>query len=188
MHIEALAFVARSIGAVDTSKTRVLDIGSFDVNGSPRLLFAAAPAYVGIDERDGPGVDVAQAAKDYTPDELFDVVVTCETLEHAEPSEVIDCAWRSLNPGGLLILTAAGPDRAPHGVDGAHVGSERYNAIDKRILARLLKNWEDVAIEYGASHGQDKGDIYATARKPKSAKGKAKTVKAAEPTKDDDAE
>ena len=184
MHQEALAFVGKAIAPINTTGMRVLDIGSFYVNGSPRALFAAAETYVGIDSRSGPCVDVVSSAKDYETDTPFDVVVSCETLEHAEPSEVIDCAWRALKPGGLLILTAAGPEREPHGVDGAAVGNESYTAIDKRVLGKLLTGWEDVVIEYGASHGKAKGDTYATARKPKS----AKAIKAAEATKDADSD
>ena len=103
MHQEALAFVGKAIAPINTTGMRVLDIGSFYVNGSPRALFAAAETYVGIDSRSGPCVDVVSSAKDYETDTPFDVVVSCETLEHAEPSEVIDCAWRV--PTNLCIST-----------------------------------------------------------------------------------
>lgn len=180
MHTEALTFVAKVVGPLDLSTKRVLDIGSYDVNGSPRVLFAASPAYVGIDRRDGAGVDVVSEAKDYQPDdgETFDIAVSCETLEHADtPADVIDCAWRSLKVGGLLILTAAGPDREPHGVDGMplHLQGGPYTVIDKKLLGKLLADWQDVSIEYGASHGGEKGDIYATAVKPSARAAKRET-------------
>ena len=177
MHNEAQRFVGKTVGPLDLSTKRVLDIGSYDINGSPRAIFAASPAYVGIDRREGPGVDVVTEAKDYQPEakEAFDIAVSCETLEHADdPADVIACAWRALKEGGLLIITAAGPDREPHDVDGQPLGTGRaYTAIDRKLLGKLLADWEDVTIEYGASHGVAKGDIYATATKP----AVAKTVK-----------
>ncbi len=180
MHAEAYAYIERSREGIK-SKPRVLEIGSYNVNGSVRSLFSDATEYVGIDERRGPDVDVVSTAGIYTCDDLFDVVVSCETLEHAsDPAEVIACAWRCLKPGGKLLLTAAGPERAPHGPNGDAVGNYPYTAIDRRLLGKLLADWEDVTTEYGQSHGLAKGDIYATATKPKGAKAKEPTESAGE--------
>lgn len=182
MHPEVLAFIGRVVGPRDTTNDRVLEIGSFNINGTPRPFFAAAQRYVGIDRRDGRDVDIVSEAKDYQPDEEFTVVVSCETLEHADdPADIIDCAWRSLAPGGLLVLTAAGPGRKQHDQDGNPSTSDPYTVIDKHLLNRLLANWDQVTIEYGQSHGRLQGDIYALATKP--SKSKQKRVEATKASK-----
>jgi SAM-dependent methyltransferase len=89
----------------------VLEVGSFDMNGSPRAIFADEarfPFYVGIDQTDGPGVDkVMNCHRLEFDDQLFDVVVDAERLEHdddffASYREI----FRVLRPGGHVITTA----------------------------------------------------------------------------------
>ena len=164
---------------------RVLDIGSLDVNSTvqglhPRELLGTAK-YYGIDTRKGPGVDSAVSAADYDGKEKYDLVISTETAEHTrDPREIIDCAWRALQPGGLLILTAAGPGRAPHGVDGGEVGDEWYQNIGPQELQGWLEagGWQQVHVE----HDTNAGDVYATARKPK---GESKAETKAEPKAED---
>jgi SAM-dependent methyltransferase len=99
---------------------RVLEVGSYDVNGSPRRLIGRrfAPGYYwGVDTRPGPGVDevmdAAQAGVRYAG--RFDVVISTEMLEHAAD-------WRgavtgmkyALVPGGRLFLSARGPGFGKH--------------------------------------------------------------------------
>lgn len=85
----------------------VLEVGSYDVNGSVRAFFAGCD-YIGVDMREGPGVDrVAEASALPFDAGTFDVVVSTEMLEH-------DAAFwlslpemaRVLKPGGHLLLTA----------------------------------------------------------------------------------
>src|SRR5215831_3175403 len=90
---------------------RVLEVGSFDVNGSLRSYVQAhAPAsYHGTDIRMGPGVDevcdaiglISRFGKD-----SFDLVLSTEMLEHARD-------WRATirnikqvtRPGGTILIT-----------------------------------------------------------------------------------
>lgn len=181
MHAEVYAFVGKTTGPLNTADVRVLEIGSFNVNGSVRPFFAAAKEYVGIDRRSGPDVDVVSEASDYNTDgkKQFDIVITSEALEHsAEPADIIACAERSLVAGGLLIITAAGPDREPHNDDGVAGRASTYSVIDKKRLTSLLDGWDEVSVAYGASHGHKQGDIYATARKAKTERKAAAKAKA----------
>ena len=184
MHSSAFEFVRRAIGR--KTFERVLDIGSLDVNSTaqglhPRELLGTAK-YYGIDAREGQGVDKAVAAADYDGKEKYDLVISTETAEHTpDPREILDCAWRALTPGGLLILTAAGPGRQPHGVDGGDVGNEWYQNVGPQELAGWLEagGWQSVYVE----HNTSAGDVYASARKPKGeskAEPKAEEVKAEE--------
>lgn len=90
----------------------VLDVGSLDVNGSTRpLVEHLASEYVGIDIREGPGVDIVMDADDLSLrfGERFDLVLCTEMLEHARtPIGTLEQIAHVLVPGGTLLLTARG--------------------------------------------------------------------------------
>lgn len=95
--------------------TRVLECGSrIGGGGSIGNLFADCE-YTGLDAQPGNGVDVVGLAHEYQPGRSFDVVVSCQMLEH-------DPYWREsvanmvdiLEPGGALILSWAGPGYPVH--------------------------------------------------------------------------
>lgn len=163
MHPEAYAFIQDQVSGLTMPGLRILEIGSYDVNGSVRPLFTGCARYVGIDLRPGPGVDLVCAAKDYDGAGAFDVVVCCETLEHdPDPQATIASAWRALLPSGLLLLTMASPLRAPHGCDGGLLpADEHYAGIGAVQLSQWLGDWSDVQI----MHVPSRGDLYATARR-----------------------
>ena len=82
---------------------KVLDIGSFDVNGNEEFLFKNCD-FTGLDIGEGDGVDVVCPAQDYDePDETFDTIISCECWEH-NPfyAESILNAIRMLKSGGLF--------------------------------------------------------------------------------------
>ncbi len=96
---------------------RVLEIGSLNINGSVRQFFSRGD-YLGIDVGDGPGVDqVAGGHEIEGPDASFDVVISCECMEH-NPfwAETIENMIRLLRPGGLIVMTFAGYGRPAHGL------------------------------------------------------------------------
>jgi SAM-dependent methyltransferase len=95
-------FIENFLGGL--SELRVLDIGSYDYNGSYKSLFKGAKGYVGMDLQGGPNVDVVPL-NPYQWDEFdtdsFDVIVSGQTFEHTEFfwitfSEIVRC----LRPGG----------------------------------------------------------------------------------------
>jgi hypothetical protein len=63
--------------------TRVLDIGSLDINGNNRQFFTNCD-YTGIDIGAGKNVDVVARGHEYIADEPFDVVISTECFEHDE--------------------------------------------------------------------------------------------------------
>lgn len=104
--------------------TNVIEIGSLNINGTVRDFFSHAN-YVGFDVGDGPGVDYAIPGQDVQyPDNSFDVAITTECFEHAEPWPAI---WRNmvrmLKPGGLIVMTCAGTGRPEHGTSRSDIGS-----------------------------------------------------------------
>lgn len=160
MHPGAYDWLAGHIG--DTAKLHILEIGSRDVNGSPRTLCDGATEYIGIDQRPGRGVDEVVDAAKYDGKGAFDLVISSEALEHApNPQEIIACAHRALKTGGRLLITAAAPERAPHSCDGSPVvpDDEHYANIEPTDLQVWLADWSDVTVE----HVRERGDVYASA-------------------------
>lgn len=93
----------------------VLIIGARDNGGSPREWFDGGTV-VGLDVVAGPGVDVQARPVDYgAAGGSFDVVVSCDYLEH-DPDwrDTLDNALRMLKPNGLLVLAGATLGRRAH--------------------------------------------------------------------------
>lgn len=117
MHKSVKAWVKEQVDTYALKGLDTLEVGSLDVNGSVRDLFVGT--YVGVDFREGPGVDLVVDAHDLKRrfgEAAFDVVVSTEMLEH-------DSAfWTSLVQmgevlisGGHLLLTTRGNGFKPHG-------------------------------------------------------------------------
>ena len=153
MRDEVLKFVTDCLSEHHLKRKRlpgtVLDVGSFDVNGTVKPCFLATGwKYIGFDLEPGPNVDVAGKAEDltaYFPGQKFECVVSCETLEHVENIVRINDEMRALvKPGGMQILTIAGNGFREH----------RHPIDCWRVLPDgmkwLLRGYEDVyVIEYG---------------------------------------
>ena len=88
---------------------KVLDVGSQDINGNYRDIFEhSGCTYTGTDIVGGANVDVISSFDHLNfEDESFDVVVSGQTLEHAErPWELVKEMARVLKPGGLVCWIA----------------------------------------------------------------------------------
>jgi SAM-dependent methyltransferase len=101
---------AMSITHLPNGTGRTLEVGSQNVNGSPRSVFQAkASEYIGVDLSPGKGVDITMSGHeltDYFPLRSFDTVICCETLEHDSQFWLTVGQMRSvLKPGGTLIVT-----------------------------------------------------------------------------------
>lgn len=103
-------FLARARRELSIPAGRVLEVGSLDVNGSPRVVFGAdAESYLGVDAEPGAGVDLALDAEGlighFAPGS-FDTVICCETLEHCvRPWVVVDAMKAVLKAGGHLWVS-----------------------------------------------------------------------------------
>ena len=127
---------------------RVLEIGGRNINGGVRDLFG--DDYTALDIMEGEGVDVVADVRDYKDGKKFDVVVCCEVLEHTEDWRgILTAAARLIKKGGTLIVTAAGPGRAPHSaLDGAELrAGEHYGNIKPAELEKALAGWSKVDVD-----------------------------------------
>jgi len=106
-----LDFVRSSLTAVEIAGKSVIEVGSYDVNGSARsILQPMGPSrYVGVDIAPGPGVDVVCNAENLVEKfgpASFDVVVSTEMLEHVHDWRLIVSTLKTiLKPHGLLVIT-----------------------------------------------------------------------------------
>jgi SAM-dependent methyltransferase len=167
MHPEAYLFAARVTRVLPVQGQHVLEIGSRDLNGSVRPLFASAASYTGIDVEAGPGVDVQADGTEFVPAEPPSVVVCMEVLEHTPAGQdLIEHAARQLRPDGWLLLTCATYPRAAHsGHDGGSVlGDGEYygNVAPPELRDWLVGAGLEVVLE---EVHVDRGDLYALARK-----------------------
>jgi SAM-dependent methyltransferase len=123
---------------------RVLDIGSFNVNGNEEFLFTDCD-FVGLDIGEGEGVDVVCPAQDYdAPDENFDTIISCECWEH-NPfyKESIQNAVRMLKSGGLFLFTCATTGRPEHGTKRLEYESKQYHENWKTMPNVFVESWDN---------------------------------------------
>jgi SAM-dependent methyltransferase len=105
-----LDFAKRMRQAHAIEPGNVLEVGSYNVNGTIRDVFqAGAASYLGVDMAPGPGVDVVMNAHDiaynFRPS-AFDTILCCETLEHdLRPWITVGHMRSLLKPGGHLLVT-----------------------------------------------------------------------------------
>ena len=151
------------------SRTVIWDKSAFAYNGLIRPLFSGSEKYIGVDIREGLNVDIIGDAATWRPDpvEFFDTVVCCETLEHTDKGkEICRTAFDILKPGGLFLITAAGPGRPTHSaVDSgtALYEGEYYQNVYPDILSGWLEPFEFCLIDVLTTPT----DIYALAVKRK---------------------
>jgi SAM-dependent methyltransferase len=157
-----MAFMAAHLG--DLTGAHVLEIGSYNVNGSVRALCHGTACYLGVDTRPGPDVDLVCTGARLPKELSVDCAICCEVLEHtAEAPAICAEAYRVLRPGGLFYVTCATDPRAPHSINGELTmpAGEYYRNVPPEALKEWLKDFRAVQLEVH----DDRGDLYAVARK-----------------------
>ncbi len=141
---------------------RVIEVGSYDMNGSMRPVVSVwKPAeYVGVDIVPGPGVDVVCNADDtvkHFGKERFDVVISTEAIEHVRNWKTVISNLKNLcAPEGVILVTTCMPGHYYH----PHPGDFwRYTPEDFREI------FSDCEIEAVESDPRTLG-VYIRAKKP----------------------
>lgn len=116
MHPSSMATMRRFINeylSLD-KKTKIIDIGSLDINGSYRELFDNKLwEYIGIDIKEGDNVDVVLEKHFNLPfdDKSIDVVISGQAIEHmSHPWLMMEEIGRVLKKNGFccMVVPSAG--------------------------------------------------------------------------------
>jgi SAM-dependent methyltransferase len=129
------------------SAVAVLEIGSYDVNGSVRKFFADTRKFVGVDLVAGPGVDIVASGHQVKLDAPVDVAISTECFEH-NPHYLATFAnmVQAARPGGLVLFTCASTGRPEHGTSRTspidspgtmHAGWDYYRNLDAGHFAEF---------------------------------------------------
>lgn len=125
--------------------SRVLEIGSLDVNGDNRYLFNDCD-HVGLDVVPGKNVDVVSIAHEYeAPEESFDVVFSTNAFEHdMYLDKTLPKMVELLKPGGLMFFSCARKwlphgtiDKGPDASGTVQLGGEWANYYKNVIPDRI---------------------------------------------------
>ena len=109
-----------------SKKLEILEIGSFNVNGTYKSLFLNLNwNYCGLDMVEGPNVDVvSKSAYDFGIEKQFDVVISGNCLEHVEaPWKWIRELEKVTKKGGIVCI-----------ITPFSIGEHRYPLDCWRIL------------------------------------------------------
>lgn len=123
---------------------RVLEVGSRYINGTVRTFFDRCN-YTGLDLAPGPLVDEVCHVADYPAASFANTVISCEALEHDKRwAESIRTMLELLHPGGLLVITCAGPGRAEHGTartspTDSPATTDYYGNLDEAMFWSAVK-------------------------------------------------
>lgn len=109
--VQCIVFGSLNLTRIDVEGKRIIDIGSYDFNGSlrPIVEFLNPLEYVGIDIQEGPGVDMVCSAEDvlkYFGPESFDIVISTEMIEHVKDWKTVLSNFKNIcKVGGIIIIT-----------------------------------------------------------------------------------
>ncbi len=138
MHIEARNFIFRAKERFPEYFTEkcVLEVGSLNINGSPRDLFKDCE-YIGVDKLAGKDVDVVGALHQCDfGDKSFDVIISTEALEHDEYLDLtVETMINHISATGIIIITTANINRKPH------LENINSNGYYKNITRDMVGAW-----------------------------------------------
>lgn len=110
-NITGILFGARNLSRKDVEGKRVIEIGSYDLNGSLRSLVKSwqPSEYIGVDIIEGEGVDVVCSAEEIINkfgEEGFDIVISTELLEHTRDwRKVVSNIKKICKKNGIILIT-----------------------------------------------------------------------------------
>jgi len=112
------------------SDKRVVDVGSYDINGTYKSLFTGE--YIGVDIQSGPNVDVLMDSPEWNAIKDVDAVISGSTLEHiADIPGLMAQIMRILKPGGITCHVV--PSRGPRHDSPIWVGNFEPEQLEKII-------------------------------------------------------
>lgn len=167
-------FVDNYTPNISKHKIKVLDVGSYDINGSYKKLFLDEKfEYIGLDMEKGPNVDII-LKNPYDWSELetdsYDILISGQTFEHTEFFWItISEMTRVLKKDGLICLIA--PNQASehrHPVDCYRFFSDGMIALARYVNLEPLHAHTNCAPKSNQSHwfSETNADTLMIAKKP----------------------
>lgn len=146
-HTEQMAFFnnARHYFPRHFRQTRVLEIGSLNINGTVRVFFDGCE-YKGLDIGPGPCVDEICNGEDFgAAAGSYDVVLSTEVFEHTEDWDLIFLNMlRLMKKDGLLLFSCASYGRTQHGTRLFSAGAAPHVAASTDYYRNLgAKDFND---------------------------------------------
>jgi SAM-dependent methyltransferase len=131
MHKNSIDIMSEFVKEYKISKETVVDVGSYDINGTYKSLFPDAK-YIGADISSGPNVDIIINSEEWNKLKNVDVVISGQTLEHAEdiPSLMLSI-FNILKIGGIACIIA--PSQGPPHHYPIWVGNVSYEQMIKYV-------------------------------------------------------
>ena len=143
--------------------SRVLEVGSLNINGSCRDMFTDCE-YVGVDITEGEGVDIVGRFEAQMVDPYFDVVYSTEALEHDQYWLVTfyDMWWRC---NGLIFFTCATTGRREHGThdhspDSSPGTNDYYMNLTEQDFRDSWLTLDEMFSEFEFSTNEQSHDLY----------------------------
>lgn len=95
-------------------KKIVVDIGSYDVNGTLKPIFTKAKQYIGIDQQSGPNVDIVCSSHNIPlEDNYTDIIISSSCFEHDNMFWITFLEMcRIVKPEGYIYINA--PSNGPY--------------------------------------------------------------------------
>lgn len=170
MHVEVMEFLNRvkrdHPQYFESPIARILELGSRNINGSPRALFHPDAEYIGVDLSEGDGVDVVARAHHayWKVGGGFDVVVSTEMLEHdANYNQTLAGIELLTRTFSLVVITCATTGRKPHGTkwhspeDSPETNDYYHNVTTAEFMKYLPKR---LFVQYLLEVDRNLGDLY----------------------------
>lgn len=160
MHLQQARFVMALREAMPSLfvNSTVLEIGSYNVNGSIRQYFETPKRYIGVDLIEGPGVDIVSNGAAVSFHEYFDLVISTECFEHAPNfCDIFENMIANSDPtDGVVAFTCATTGRVEHGTRRTTpgdspgtigIGQDHYRNVvkedfSKHILGLYFTAWQ----------------------------------------------
>jgi SAM-dependent methyltransferase len=167
-------FVENFANTIEKDNLSVLDVGSYDVNGSYKQFFEKPRyAYTGLDMESGPNVDIVLE----TPynwqsinDDTFDIVISGQAFEHIEFFWItLDEMTRVLKKDGLLcIIVPNGFGEHRYPVDCYRFFTDGMISMGRYVSLDILHAHTNAAPSYTSHEWYSEfcADSMLVARKP----------------------
>ena len=156
-----LDWISKNVTREEIYGKRVIEVGSLDVNGSPRSIIERFDPleYVGVDIIRGKGVDLICSCEDLITkfgDNIFDIVISTCTLEHVRDWRTsISNIKRICKPNGIILIIV--PAKWPK-----HDFPYDFWRFSKNKLYKIFLDCDIIKLDSDFRIGSDgSGDIFS---------------------------